>query len=57
MNNLREICLSCTSPFLDELDTFEEKQSLMSDWPSIDEKNLISLIEGFKEKGVTFYVN
>ncbi|KXH29089.1 hypothetical protein CSIM01_02158 [Colletotrichum simmondsii] len=54
---LREICLSSTNPFLDQLDTFEEKQSLMSEWPRIDEKDLDFLTQGFKEKGVNLHTN
>ncbi|KXH62748.1 hypothetical protein CNYM01_02506 [Colletotrichum nymphaeae SA-01] len=57
LEKLRAICLSCTNPFLDQLDTFEETQSLMSEWPSIDEKDLDVLTKGFKEKGVNLYIN
>lgn len=57
MGKLREICLSCTNPILDQLDTFEEKQSLMSEWPSINEKDLDFLTKGFKEKGINLSIN
>ncbi|KXH64105.1 hypothetical protein CSAL01_12957 [Colletotrichum salicis] len=55
IKNLREICLSCTNPLLDQFNTVEEKQSLVSDWPGTDENDLVALTRGFKEKGVTFY--
>ncbi|UQC81321.1 uncharacterized protein CLUP02_06807 [Colletotrichum lupini] len=40
-----------------ELHKSVQQQSLMSDWPRIDEKDLIYLTKGFKQKGVAFYAD